>query len=189
MIGVMRSLFSALVLAVAAFVPPAVGQPTMDFACPEPGTTFTYDSGTSVVSRGRDGMDCAMDTVAGKPFKVRALLISNPSSGGGDTTGLIAALRPERLWPLKVGNKIEATYNVGGRTWTYIIEVVRFEQRVGPRDALVDTFAVEMNEQGAEGQRSITRWWIAPADKFAIRYDWSDSNGKANRAVVTSIKK
>ena len=33
-------------------------------------------------------------------------------------------------------------------------------------------------------QRSISRWWISPADKFAIRYDFSDGTGKANRAVA-----
>jgi hypothetical protein len=188
MIAAMRVFCSATVLAIAAFVSPAIGQ-TMDFACPDPGTTFIYDSGVSVVARGRDGMDCTMENAGGKPFKVRALLISNPSSDGTNTSALIAALRPERLWPLKVGNKIEATYNAAGRSWTYSIEVVRYEKRLGPGDALFDTFAIEMNEQGTEGQRSITRWWVSPVEKFVIRYDWSDSNGKANRAIVTEIKR
>src|SRR5579871_6637440 len=102
----MRLLVLAAALAVAA---PTVAQ-TMEFACPTPGTIFTYDSGVSVVARGQEGMDCAMENVGGKPFKVRALLISNPSSDGSNTSALIAALRPERLWPLKVGNRIEATY-------------------------------------------------------------------------------
>jgi hypothetical protein len=43
-----------------------------------------------------------------------------------------------------------------------------------------------MQEQGPAGQRSVSRWWISPADKFAIRYDYSDGN-RANRAVVTSV--
>ena len=87
---------------------------TMEFDCPDVGTTFTFDSGVKVVSRGRDGMDCKMDTVGGAPFKVRGLLIANPAPDGRDTSAYIAALRPERLWPLEVGKKIEARYSAGG---------------------------------------------------------------------------
>jgi hypothetical protein len=160
---------------------------TMDFACPDPGTTFTYDSGVRVVSRGRDGIDCTMDRIGGKPFKLRALLFDNPSPDGADMSAYIAALRPERLWPLEVGKKIEARYSVGGSTWTYTLSVPRIEKRTGPGDRTIDTFVVEMHEHGDKGQRSISRWWISPADKFAIRYDFSDGAGKANRAVVTEV--
>ncbi len=160
---------------------------TMDFACPDPGTTFTYDSGVKVVAKGRDGMDCTMEIVGGKPYKLRALLFDNPSPDGKDTSAFIAALRPERLWPLEVGKKIEARYSAGGRSWDYILSVARYEKRTGPGDAMIDTFVIEMNEQGDKDQRSLSRWWISPADKFAIRYDFSDGAGHANRAVVTSV--
>jgi len=160
---------------------------TMDFACPDPGTGFTYDSGVKVISRGRDGLDCTMDRVGGKPFKLRALLFDNPSPDGADMSAYIAALRPERLWPLEVGKKIEARYSVAGGTWTYTLSVPRTEKRTGPGDKMIDTFVIEMNEHGDKGQRSISRWWISPADKFAIRYDFSDGAGKANRAVVTEV--
>ncbi|MGD9880993.1 MAG: hypothetical protein AB7F22_33290 [Reyranella sp.] len=160
---------------------------TMDFACPAPGTTFTYDSGTKVVVRGRDGIDCLMDRDGGAPFRLRALLFDNPSANGADISAFLAALKPERLWPLEVGKRIEARYSVGGRTWSYVLTVARYERRTGPGDALIDTFVIEMNEAGENGQRSISRWWISPADKFAIRYDYSDGAGQANRAVVTSV--
>lgn len=158
----------------------------MDFACPDPGTTFTYDSGTKVVAKGRDGMDCTMEIVGGKPYKLRALLFDNPSPDGSDTTAYINALKPERLWPLAAGKKIEADFTSGGKTWHYILSVVRAEKRTGPGDAMIDTFLIEMQEQGPAGQRSVSRWWISPADKFAIRYDYSDGS-RANRAVVTSV--
>jgi hypothetical protein len=187
MIAAMRASSLALGAALCGLAAPGFGQ-TMEFGCPTPGTTFTYDSGVSVVARGQEGMDCAMENVGGKPFKVRALLISNPSSDGSSTSALIAALKPERLWPLKVGHRVEATYSSGGRNWNYILAVARYEKRLGPGNALIDTFAVEMNEMGPAGQSSITRWWVSPFDKFVIRYDWSDGSGKANRAVVTSIK-
>ena len=80
---------SAALLSSAA----AIAQ-TMDFACPDPGTTFTYDSGTKVVAKGRDGMDCIMEIVGGKPYKLRALLFDNPSPDGRDMSAFIAALRP-----------------------------------------------------------------------------------------------
>src|SRR5260370_3078809 len=102
----------ALALALLAFAGPAFAQ-TMEFACPGAGTPFTFDSGVNIVARGQDGMDCAMDVVGGKPFKVRGLLIANPSPDGSDTSSFIAALRPQRLCPLKVGNKIEPTARAG----------------------------------------------------------------------------
>jgi hypothetical protein len=171
----------------AALLPSAVAAQTMDFACPDPGTTFTYDSGTKVVAKGRDGMDCTMEIVGGKPYRLRALLIDNPAPDGSNMSAFIAALRPERLWPLQVGKKIEADFSAGGRSWHYILTVARHEKRSGPGDALIDTFLIEMNEQGDKGQRALSRWWISPADKFAIRYDYSDGSGKANRAVVTAV--
>lgn len=178
--------FFAALLAAGAFSGAANAQ-TMEFACPDPGTTFTYDSGVKVVARGRSGMDCNMERVGGEPFKLRALLFDNPSADGNDATAFIAALRPERLWPLEAGKKIEASYKVGGGTWTYTLAVVRYERRTGPGEKMIDTFLIEMNETGDKGQRSISRWWIAPSDKFAIRYDFSDGAGKANRAVVTEV--
>ena len=173
------------VLLAALFLPTMAAAQTMDFACPDPGTTFTYDSGTKVVAKGRDGMACSMEIVGGKPYTLAALLFDNPAPNGSDMTAFIAALRPDRLWPLQVGKKIEADY----KSWHYILGVARTEQREGPGGALIDTFLVEMNEQGDKGQRSISRWWISPADKFVIRYDYSDGEGKANRALVTSVSR
>jgi hypothetical protein len=176
----------AAVLTAALILPAAARTQTMAFACPDPGTTFTYDSGTKVTAKGRDGMDCDMEIAGGKPYKLRALLFDNPAPDGSDTTAFVNALRPERLWPLAVGKKIEADYSAGSRSWHYILSVVRYEKRTGPGDALIDTFLIEMQEQGPAGQRSVSRWWISPADKFAIRYDFSDGS-RANRAVVTRV--
>jgi len=176
-----------LASAVAGLAGTASAQ-TMEFACPDPGTTFTYDSGTSVVARGRDGMDCTMEIVGGKPYKLRALLFDNPAPDGSDTSAFIAALKPERLWPLAVGKKIEASYTAGGRTWNYILSVPRHEKRMGPGDALFDAFVIEMIEQGAPDQRSVSRWWISQVERYSLRYDWSNSTGNANRAVVTDVK-
>lgn len=189
MIAAMRlPAFSAALLAAGTLSGAASAQ-TMEFACPDPGTTFTYDSGVKVVARGREGMDCLMDRVGGEPFKLRALLFDNPSADGADLTAYLAALRPERLWPLEVGKKIEASYRAGGTSWTYTFAVARHERRTGPGDKMIDAFLVEMNETGDKGQRTISRWWISPADKFAIRYDFSDGAGKANRAVVTEVSR
>jgi hypothetical protein len=175
-------------LLLAALLPSAIASAqTMDFACPDPGTTFTFDSGTKIVARAREGMVCNMDIVGGTPFKMHALMIANPSPDGADTSTFIAALRPERLWPLQVGKKIEARYSAGGQNWDYILTVARYEKRTGPGDALIDTFLIEMNEAGGKGERSISRWWISPADKYAVRFDYSDGSGRANRAIVTSV--
>jgi hypothetical protein len=187
MIATMHASRLAVALVLAAFASPASGQ-TMEFGCPDPGTTISFDSGTRLVSRGQEGMDCKMESADGKSFKVRGLLISNVSPDGGDNSAFIAALKPERLWPLKVGNKIEASYSVGGKSWTYILSVARQEKKAGPGGALVDTFLVEMNEQGDGGFRSVSRWWISPAEKYFIQFDASNSNGTSNRAIVTAIK-
>src|SRR5215472_11219848 len=133
MIAAMRASFLAT-LALSGLAAPGFGQ-TMEFACPDPGTTITFDSGVSVISRGQEGMDCKMDIAGGAPFKLRALLIANPSPDGANTSSFIAAVRPERLWPLKVGNRIEASYGAGGRSWDYVLTVARYEKRLGPGDA------------------------------------------------------
>ena len=166
----------------------AASAQTMEFGCPKPGTTFVFDSGANLVARGQDGMDCIMQNVGGPTFKVRALLFDNPGPDGRDTSAFIAAVKPERLWPLQVGKKIEASYSAGGRTWTYILTVARFEQRPGPGGALFDAFVIEMNEQGDKGQRSISRWGVSTAEKYMLWFDYSDGSGKANRARVDSIK-
>lgn len=175
-----------LALVVAAFAGPAAAQ-TMEFDCPSPGTTFTYDSGIKIVVRGREGMDCMVQLQDGKPAKLRALLIDNPSPNGTDTSAFIAALKPERLWPLQVGKKIDADFSADGRKWHYVMSVAKYEKRTGPGEAMIDTFLIEMIEQGDKGERSISRWWISPADKYVIRFDFSDGAGRANRAVVTSV--
>ncbi len=172
-----------------AALPVAASAQTMEFGCPAPGTTITFDSGTQVVARGQDGMDCAMDTVGGKPFKIRALLFANPSASGNDMSAFINALKPERLWPLSIGKKVEADYSVAGKKWHYILNVVNFEKRMGPGNALTDSYLVEMNEQGPDSFRSVSRWWISPTDKYMIRFDASNSSGTANRAVVTEVKR
>jgi hypothetical protein len=188
MIRRMKTCLAAILL--TTLLPSAMASAqTMDFACPDPGTTFTYDSGTKVVARGRDGMDCNMEIVGGKPYKLRALLFDNPAPDGSNTSAFIAALRPERLWPLQIGKKIEADFSAGGRSWHYILTVAQYEKRSGPGDALIDTFVIEMNEQGNKGERAISRWWISPTYKYAIRFDFSDGAGKANRALVTSVSR
>lgn len=181
----LRALSLALGLAALST---ATSAQTMEFGCPKPGTTFVFDSGASMVARGQEGMDCTMQTTGGPTFKVRALLFANPAPDGSDISAFIAAVKPERLWPLQVGKKIEASYSAGGRSWTYILTVVRFEKRTGPGDALLDSFLIEMNEQGDKGQRSVSRWWVSTAEKYVLWFDFSDSTGKANRARVTSIK-
>ena len=97
----------AAVLTAALILPAAATAQTMDFACPDPGTTFTYDSGTKVLAKGRDGMDCTMEIAGGKPYKLRALLFDNPSPDGSDTTAYINALKPERLWPLEDRGRLQ----------------------------------------------------------------------------------
>ncbi len=180
-----RTLATGLLALVLAL--PAAAQ-TMPFACPAPGTAISFDSGITVVARGQDGMDCKMDTVGGKPFRMRGLLFPNPSAEGADMTSFIEALRPERLWPLAVGKKIEANYSAGGGSWHYIVNVASYEKRKGPGNALFDSFIVEMNEQGPDGFRSLSRWWISPTENYMIRFDASNSKGKSNRAVVTEIR-
>ena len=173
----------------ALVLPAAVSAQTMDFACPAPGTTFTYDSGTKVIAKGRDGWTCLMENVGGKPYKLSALLFDNPAAGGKDMSAFIAAIKPERLFPLQIGKKIEADYSADGRTWHYVLSVAKHEEREGPDGRLVDAFLVEMTEQGPKNERGVSRWWIAPAYNYAIRFDYSDGAGTANRALVTSIKR
>ncbi len=174
-------------LTVLAFASPAMAQ-SMEFACPPPGTTITFDSGTKVVARGKDGSDCLMETVGAAPFRMRGLLMANPGPDGSDTTALLASLRPERLFPLTVGKRIEARHASAKGSWDYVLTVVRIQPFQFPGGALHDTYAVEMTEAATNGPyRSISRWWISPKANYLLRYDFSDSDNRSNRALVTEI--
>ncbi|KAK6020389.1 hypothetical protein OSTOST_13957, partial [Ostertagia ostertagi] len=173
-------------LSAALLTAGAASAQTMEFACPDPGTTFTYDSGVKVVARGRSGMDCNMERVGGGPFKLRALLFDNPSADGNDATAFIAALRPERLWPLEAGKKIEASYKIGGGTWTYTLAVVRFERRTGPGDKMIDTFLIEMNETGDKGQAldlALNAAWSADRSQQDILEDRNTTGRRRRRTA------
>ena len=51
---------------------------TMDFGCPKPGTTFAFDSGTSMTAHSRDGMDCIMQKSGGSIVNITASLADHP---------------------------------------------------------------------------------------------------------------
>ena len=91
----------AAALIAALLLPVAAGAQTMEFGCPDPGTTFTYDSGVKVTAKGRDGMDCLMQIVDGKPYRLRALLFEvrpqllEKGDLFEDTWGTLAALKQQ----------------------------------------------------------------------------------------------
>ena len=149
----------------------------MDFACPDPGTTFTFDSGLKVVARGHEGKRLP----DGYRWR-RAVHASRPCCSPIPRP-TAATRRPSspRSGPSACGRSKSAR---GSRRATapaakldYILTVARYEKRTGPGDALIDTFLIEMNEAGHKGYRSISRWWISPEVKYLIRFDSSDSNG------------
>jgi hypothetical protein len=177
-------LLVAATLAVA--IVPAAN--AMDFSCPAPGTTIEFDSGVKVIARGKAGNDCLMDDVGGKPFRMRALMLANPGPDGTDTSAFVNAIRPERLFPLAVGKRIEARHSSSAGSWTYVITVARTDLLQGAAGGAHETFVIEMTEQATNGPyRSIQRWWISPRHNYFLRYDFSDSNNRSNRALVTKI--
>ena len=177
----------AAVLTAALILPAAATAQTMDFACPDPGTTFTYDSGTKVVAQGPRRHGLQHGDRGRQALKLRALAVRQSLARRPRHVGLHRRVEAGALWPLEVGKKIEARYSAGGQTWNYILRWCATRSAPVPGDAMIDTFLIEMLEQGAGGHRAVSRWWISPADKYAIRFDYSDGNGKANRAVVTSV--
>ena len=180
----LRSLIALLAVVVAGS---AFAQ-TMEFNCPPTGTTLEFDSGVKVVAKGKDGGDCLMEEVGGKPFGIRALMLANPAADGTDTTAFVNAIRPERLFPLAVGKRIEARYANNSGSWNYVLTVARFELLQGAAGGAHDAFVIEMTEQAISGPyRSVQRWWISPKFNYFLRYDFSDSNSRSNRALVTKI--
>jgi hypothetical protein len=160
----------------------------MDFNCPPPGTTLEFDSGTKVVSKGKDGNDCLMEQVGGKPFRMRSLMFANPGPDGSDTTALINSLRPERLFPLAVGKRIEARHTSDKGSWNYVFSVQRTQMLEGVAGGAHETFLIEMTETAASGPyRAVARWWISPRFNYLLRYDFSDSDNRSNRALVTKV--
>ncbi len=174
-------------LAALGLATPGMAQ-GLKLSCPTPGTTISFDSGVVVVARGKEGNDCLMDTVGGPSFRAHALIMQNPGPDGSDTSALIASIRPERLWPLQVGKRIEAKHSSSKGSWNYVLTVARTQQLEGPGGALQDTYLIEMTEQATNSPyRSVSRWWISPKLGYLLRFDFSDSNGTSNRALVTKV--
>ena len=175
-------------LAALLAVPIATPALAMDFNCPPPGTTLEFDSGVKVVTKGKGGSDCQMEEVGGKPFRIRGLMLANPSADGADTTAFVNDIRPERLFPLEVGKRVEARHATSKGSWTYVLTVARRDMLQGAVDGPQDTFVVEMTEQATSGPyRSVQRWWISPRFNYFLRYDFSDSNNRSNRALVVKV--
>ncbi len=126
-----------------------------------------------------------MEIVGGKPYKLRALLFDNPAPDGATCRPSSPPSNPSGCGRSKSARRSRRATERGPK-WHYILTVVRYEKRTGPGDAMIDTFVIEMTSR-AQGRARVSRWWISPADKFAIRYDFSDGAGKANRALVTSV--
>jgi hypothetical protein len=174
-----------LALVGAAFALPAAA---MDLACPTVGTTIEFDSGTRVVAKGKDAGDCLMEEMGGKPFRIRALMLANPAADGADTSAFVNDIRPERLFPLTVGKRLEARHSSSKGSWTYVLSVPRTQMLEGAAGGVFETFVIEMTEQATSGPyRSVQRWWISPKHNYFLRYDFSDSNNRSNRALVTKV--
>jgi len=177
-----------LLVAATIAVAIAPSAQAMDFNCPAPGTTIEFDSGVKVIARGMEDSDCLMDEVGGKPFRIRGLMLANPAADGSDTTAFVNAIRPERLFPLAAGKRIEARHSTSNGSWTYVMTVARTDMLQGAAGGPHETFVVEMTEQATSGPyRSIQRWWISPKHNYFLRYDFSDSNNRSNRALVTKV--
>ena len=175
-------------LLLTALLPSAMASAqTMDFACPDPGTTFTFDSGTKVVARAREGMACNMDIVGGTPFKMRALLFANPAPDGADTSAFIAALRPNGCGHCRSARRSRRPTAAGGQNWDYILTVARYEKRTGPRRR-PDRHVPDRDERSRRQGRALDLALVDLTGRAntAIRFDYSDGGGRANRAVVTS---
>jgi hypothetical protein len=179
-------LLRLLIVAIAVAV--ARSAFAMDFSCPAPGTAIEFDSGVKVIARAKEGGACLMDEVGGRPFRIRGLMLANPAADGSDTTAFVDAIRPERLFPLAVGKRIEARHSTSSGSWAYVLTVARIDMLQGAAGGMHETFVVEMTEHATGGPyRSIQRWWISPKHSYFLRYDFSDSNSRSNRALVTKV--
>ena len=123
------------------------------------------------------------------------------TSGASGLVAAIAQLR--KSFPAKVSADTFKKLGIAPNNETYIINILRFLEIVdaeGNKNAKAASVLVQHDE--SEFQNGFSGLvqnaykdlfdlhgadaWIAPTDKFAIRYDFRDGAGKANRAIVTN---
>ncbi|HLY89446.1 MAG TPA: hypothetical protein VKQ27_10730 [Acetobacteraceae bacterium] len=160
---------AAFVMAAACLGTPALADDGQ-FGCPAAGTTMTLSVGSPQTFGPSSGFDC-------------------PHGGGLQHAGFANQASSEqvkeaseKIWPLKVGNKISADiYASGGRSshGTYSCEV-QGRESVTVHAGKFDAFKVKciMEFPQARYQDERMYWW-SPELKFPVKFDYQLIQGTA----------
>jgi hypothetical protein len=160
---------AAFVMVAACRVTPALADDGQ-FACPASGTTLTLSVGPPLTFGPASGFDCphgASLTHAGFSNQTSSQQVKEAS---------------EKIWPLKVGNKISADISAsGGRSshGTYSCEVQAREPvtvHAGKFDAFKVKCAMEFPQARYQDER--VYWW-SPELKYSVKFDYQLIQGTA----------
>lgn len=170
----------------APVLPPEAPQ---QFRCPQRGVLFTYASVSEPItvigerlSLGGEGLSCfyfvrseVNGSYADSQYYAgfwRALTEAEQA--------FLQSLRPDRVWPLAVGNKVEQVVPVGESTARVRIQVDGYGLIDTPLGRL-PTYVVSMTEgDGSAASRSASTFWWSPDLGETVRFissDGSSSNG------------
>lgn len=190
----MKNVFIASLAATAAFASAAQAQ-TAEFKCPAAGTEFTVVSAgveSKMVAGGQEGTVCLGKSTSGG--NTRDLRTHYGVIGSVDAAGESYAkgidLAP--LWPLKVGNKVQATVNgVGynGQPYTAVVAIaVAAYEKVTVPAGTFDAYRIEEHKVG-EATPHI-HWW-APAVSSSIKQTFADWRDRSKLATyeLAAVKK
>jgi hypothetical protein len=134
---------------------------SVEFRCPSPGTAIEFADGSARIFAGqRGGLDCAYTTEDG------AAPVSETVFG---RYGADAERALQRLWPLRVGNKVSFVARSGATLRQESFAVVRHEMIAVPAGTF-DAFVIEDESLGNDNAAFVTTarqsekitYWYAP---------------------------
>jgi hypothetical protein len=160
------------------------------FQCPRPGTQLTTSVGGEFIFTSGDAFLCRYQMMSGYSGARYAMLVESDSSWMAS-----GAEKLRQLWPLKVGNSVwfetrgVSTDGFPG-SW-YETYTVTGRKRVTVPAGTFDTFVIEWEEQGREGNayRAKNTYYFAPALGYFVKFEPGESPGnKMEPWVATRVE-
>jgi uncharacterized caspase-like protein len=150
-----------------------------EFACPVAGTvieTRLAEGGTGhLFFEESSGFDCRFKNRSGEPFG-RYAVVANT----GSPFQTQAAEEIAKLWPLKVGNAVEASFGNARRIHRVKMSVPSRERLTVPAGTF-ETFVIEVEDRiedkAPDAHHGIWRYWFSPEIGYAVKRTYQNIAG------------
>jgi hypothetical protein len=134
--------------------------------CPQAGTVIKIPGGELRFS-GANGAYCNFTNMRGEPASRLNIFAADGTEFGNRLGGKLGA-----LWPLKVGAKLDLSYEARGGTWYFTFEVLRRERVTVPAGSF-DSIVIAQTEKGSgeNNFHGVRTYWYAPEVGYFVKFD------------------